>query len=579
MIAFFKKKSTIRVTVTIVIAITLSITYLSCKKTKDNYKNTQANITKVNKVSKASSIAKTINISDSFKVFQTINMDVNNDGFIDLVELSKDGPDSILFSIKDGKDNSIMGKLKFYQYGDKTLTVIPGDFYGYKSTDFFIKRPGYGYPVSEDNFLISFKGNELIRVPLIDTELDNGINIDENVNYELKDDAIRFWSKNINFNTNIKLSPKQIELYKKNENTARRNIGFGEANLEPKDVDKDGVFELEYTTDFHISKRQQIAAITSVFKYLDAKWKLISVQIKPATLNKEENNKTEKPIAEVTVSNVEELVDAIGSNKHIKLRKGIYNVSKIKDMVSKNKKINFVHEEYGYGYGYGYDTCILKTGVNYVDVTDGKELAIYGVNNLTIEGQGDEYVQIVAEPRDSYIFQFNNSDNITLKNLKIGHTIKDEAFICNAGVIKVINSQNFNVSNCLLYGCGTIGIYAYDVDNLNFDNSIIEKCTMGIMDVDSSTNINFTNSKLRKSKEYTMICLNESQSIKFSNCEIADNNVISGRFAFMSGSNTKNVEFLKCKFERNSAEVFMNAHFKVDFKGCTFGENRFDGKW
>ena len=101
-------------------------------------------------------------------------------------------------------------------------------------------------------------------------------------------------------------------------------------------------------------------------------------------------------IDEVTVETAQEFVNAIGSNKRILLKPGVYNLSNIDQI---NKADNSV---------------IWNT------VYDGNELNIQDVHNLTIEGIESGNVEIKVAPRYPNIMNFTNTSNITIKNIIAG---------------------------------------------------------------------------------------------------------------------------------------------------------------
>lgn len=275
-------------------------------------------------------------------------------------------------------------------------------------------------------------------------------------------------------------------------------------------------------------------------------------------------SKKQTAMKEVTVSNVDELIQAIEPNTHIKLRPGVYNVSNLNEYTRSSDKINY----------YAYREGNLREGINYSNVSDGAELQIYKVDNLIIEGMGDEYVEFICDPRGANVIVFIECDNITLKNLKMGHTIRKNksAHACDQGVVLVWDSQNFNIHNSLLYGCGTIGLETRSVNNLNFDNSIIEECTQGIMSIGDSTNIKFISSKFRNCQDGDMISIYNSQNIKFNNCEISDNAASKPYFAVMALENNKDIKFVDSEFNRNYTECFL------DGDGVEFVDTTLDGE-
>lgn len=253
---------------------------------------------------------------------------------------------------------------------------------------------------------------------------------------------------------------------------------------------------------------------------------------------------------EVIVSNVDELVAALGSNKHIKLQPGTYNLSKIKD---RDKHVSSL--EWG-------------------SVFDGYELTLSELSNLTIEGIGDSSVEIVTDARFAYVFSFIECDKVSLKNLKLGHTYMKD-YDCNAGVVRLESTSDININNSILYGCGSIGLFTSYVTDLEFNNSIIENCNAGVMSIRNSENLNFYNSTFRNCINFSMFDFIKSEKVKFNNCVI-DNNESQNGFDFIYSSNSI-VKFLNCKFTNNKAAIFKKLQIShIDFTGTVFEGNSFD---
>lgn len=242
---------------------------------------------------------------------------------------------------------------------------------------------------------------------------------------------------------------------------------------------------------------------------------------------------------EVTVSNVDELFAALGSNKHIKLSPGIYNISDLKQGYSESKNIYWQQE------------------------FDGNELVLDKINNLTLEGLGDKPVEIVVEPRYADVLTFLNCSSISIKNIKAGHTI--EKGDCTGGVLNFDSSKGIDISNSIFYGCGTYGIIAKDTENLKFHNSIIEECTYGAMTLSDCKEFTFDDSILRKCEGFSLIEINSSSNIVYNKCEISDN-----KGSDMLEVNLSNgLKFNNCKFKGNklfSIDLFPD----IDFTGSTF---------
>lgn len=254
---------------------------------------------------------------------------------------------------------------------------------------------------------------------------------------------------------------------------------------------------------------------------------------------------------EVTVSNVDELFAALGSNKHIKLKPGIYNLSDLKQGYNEGKNI-YWQEEY-----------------------DGNELVLNGINNLTLEGLGEEPAEIVVEPRYADVLTFLNCSKISLKNIKAGHTqAKGE---CSGGVLNFDSSKDINISNSIFYGCGTYGIIALNTENLKFDNSIIEECTNGAMTISNCKEFTFTNSIFRKCEGFKLFNIRSSLNIVYDKCEISENEALYKDTNIIDTNLSSGIKFTNCKFKNNKAFSFDQSTVSdIDFTGTTFEGNSFD---
>ena len=160
-----------------------------------------------------------------------------------------------------------------------------------------------------------------------------------------------------------------------------------------------------------------------------------------------------KPQEEVTVTNMEEFLAAIGSDKKIIVDTALLDESTA-DMSADG--------EY-----YSWD-----------EVFDGKELTIHNVDNMTITGKaGKNANTLSAAPRYAQVLTFDRCSNITVENLTAGHT--KEPGYCVGGVLLFQKCTNVQVRKCGLYGCGTIGIVATDCRNVTMEQNEIYECSYG----------------------------------------------------------------------------------------------------
>lgn len=238
---------------------------------------------------------------------------------------------------------------------------------------------------------------------------------------------------------------------------------------------------------------------------------------------------------EIHVKNATEFLRAIGSNRTIIIEDGAeFNLT---------EAILSLHENYpdeypilGY-YNNEEDMSSLNNKLFLLDAYDGPEVSFKGVSNLTIKG-GNQLPLLLADPRYAYVFSLYDCNNITFENVIMGHT---NLGYCEGGVVALFNCNKINFIRCDLFGCGTQGIGANNVDGLNFVNSHIHDCTYYIMTLNQCKNCNFTHSLFFNNEEFDLVNI--------------------------SGKSTANIRFKSCQFFQNKGQLF-NLSKTITLEDC-----------
>ena len=201
----------------------------------------------------------------------------------------------------------------------------------------------------------------------------------------------------------------------------------------------------------------------------------------------------------IVVSNVDEFIKAIGPDRTIILKPGIYNLSEVKDVMDTE------YVEWAYYSG------------------DPAKLVIKNLKDLTISGDKEFPSKIVTNSRLDVI-DFKNVDNVTLQFIISGHVPKKFSD-CVGAVLSFIDSKNIKISDSTMFGSGTIGLDLNNVQNLTFDNSVIRECSVSGTSITDSDNIKFTNSNFVNNDLGVLISIDESQNILFEKCKFNNNNI------------------------------------------------------
>ena len=238
------------------------------------------------------------------------------------------------------------------------------------------------------------------------------------------------------------------------------------------------------------------------------------------------------------VSNTEEFLDALGSNKTIELEKGEYDLS---------------DHEFDNEYSY-LQSCY-----------DGNELVIEGVNNLTIKGKGVT-THLLTEPLYGHVIVFRNCENLRIEGVLAGHG--EEKGQCTGGVFYFENCKNVEVDKCVLYGSGMEGLTLDNTENFTCSKTIIKECTYSIMTMIDSKNIVIEKCKFTDNQEFDLISFYNTSEVVFEKCLINNNtnsideNYISDYAMFEFDEKSSNITLKHCKITNNTLCCFAS---KKDF--------------
>lgn len=264
-------------------------------------------------------------------------------------------------------------------------------------------------------------------------------------------------------------------------------------------------------------------------------------------------------IAELDISNLEnaeiqtievhtarDLIKAIKPNTIIKLAKGTYNLSLASQVKSKY--------------------------VVWSKVYDGFEPLIHSIYNFKIIGQPG--AKILIEPMYAWVMSFQNSKNIKLENLIAGHAV---AGYCTGGVLSFVNSEDIEISNSVLFGCGTTGIQMDKVDSFTCRQTLINHCTYNLLGVYNSVNILFQNCAFTNSRVFNLIEIgNFTYNANFSSCLFVNNRTgFHMPYLVEVEESTNDVSIVESVFLDNKAQNFVRREHNIALKDNTFLYNSF----
>ena len=259
---------------------------------------------------------------------------------------------------------------------------------------------------------------------------------------------------------------------------------------------------------------------------------------------------------EVTVSTVQELIEAIQNRTKIILKEGVYNFSEIDCDSIKNPNIDWIRDYEGQ-----------------------TEFTVRNVQNLCLEAEEGARVEISTENRYARTLAFEDSQEVTLRGLICGHEV--EPGYCTGSVVSLSQCSHMAIENCDLYGCGTYGIEAYHIFGLAVADTDIYECSYGLIWLSEVENASFSNCSFLNSEEYSMFSFLACYSIQLENCKILGNLAPSEYNSFINCQDSLEVTFENCLFRENEYEVFLAEGYNpptntIFFENCTVEDGKKD---
>lgn len=202
------------------------------------------------------------------------------------------------------------------------------------------------------------------------------------------------------------------------------------------------------------------------------------------------------------VTNVDDFLAAIAPDTEILLAEGTYYLNSAKDYGSSESPY-YTWEPMG---------------------TNDYALTL-NASNLTIRGSGQGKTNLLTEPRSADVLSLTGCRNVTLESMSLGHTVEPQ--VCDGCVIALRQTTGTTLKDLDLYGCGTVGVTAFDAKNLNIQECVIHDCSfqgVSLYDCQDVSVQSCTFRSLGKEEPLeTVFMVLNSQNVDVSNCVVTDN--------------------------------------------------------
>lgn len=249
------------------------------------------------------------------------------------------------------------------------------------------------------------------------------------------------------------------------------------------------------------------------------------------------------------VKTVGQFVQAIGPNRIIELAPGTYPLSK-----AVRRKLKHVRWKKA--------------------IRDEYDLIVVDAPNLAIRGVGPKAVHLAVNAAYAHVLNFEKCPGLELADLKMGH--HPYPGYCTGGVVRIEEADGVLIRKCILYGCGTEGLRLEKVKNFLCVDSVIEKCTYGILTADDAENLRFERSVFRANSKFYGFNFRDSIAVSFRDCTVTDN-VLGGLkeplFETNLNSDTARITFVGGTIEGNAATALAKPPAMVTFRNAKIKGN------
>lgn len=248
---------------------------------------------------------------------------------------------------------------------------------------------------------------------------------------------------------------------------------------------------------------------------------------------------------------------------------------------------------------------LIKSNVNIV-IRPGTykvpPLILESIRNFSLSSSGPGTVKLVSQDPFSPVINVQNSTNVRLKGLVLGHELpvasKDSEgleyhggcggpWVEDGAVLYFYNSQQVDISQCKLFGCGTYGIYTRWSGEIGAKisvfNSEIYECTHAAINLESqSQNLSFCRGII-----YNNTVEEDLLKVSYgSRLHIADSQIFNNRTSENSNLiSVTNLENEKSELVLDACTVTVNTFKGLSnnpdltvFRNTNFSNNFFNGQ-
>jgi hypothetical protein len=257
------------------------------------------------------------------------------------------------------------------------------------------------------------------------------------------------------------------------------------------------------------------------------------------------------------VKNATELIQAIGSDRIIRLAPGRYDLTGL--FIVKNRSVDWVDEYDG--------PCPVVKGVSNLSLVG--ETGMDASPGASASPGVSAGAEIVIAPAYGWVLSFEACTGIRISGLVIGHT---KPGYCLGGVLRFARCDDTEIRSCELYGSGTYGLGLERSTKFSIAGSTVRDCTYGLATVDRCEDLLFDSTNFSGTGEFELFEVQASAHLLFRDCEFSRNH---GQSLFSVDGETRDWRIVSCRFLDNRVKAFSSGEGKPSLEGAVFRGNAF----
>ena len=255
-------------------------------------------------------------------------------------------------------------------------------------------------------------------------------------------------------------------------------------------------------------------------------------------------------LEEIEVTNTEEFINAVGSNRILRVKEGTYDLT---DEILRNIENKNVEWDY--------------SGLN-----------IINTENLCIAGEINRQSKFIINAKLFNILSFVDCNNIKIENLNIVNGAQSEKTY-QVTSLSFERTNNVKVNNCFLGNDISKGVVFQNGNYLAINNTVITDCDYCAIHLYKSSGIAVNNTEITKNRGYSSLIIAFDAKVEFNNCEISENKAL--RNEIIQAVCSSNIRFNNCTINDNEGPDCLVSNLEMldgwastlTFKECKFINN------